>query len=128
MGDPMWKNSWQQAEEVDLDEIMNGLEVNRDGVDPAQATEEDRKQMKKAHRNHGFGSDLHLVVVVKRATNVRNTDVVGSSDSYCQLWIVDKQGKTICRPQLTKVLENGGSDPEWDEKIYFEGLDTPMEY
>lgn len=125
---PMWENSWMQTEEVDLDEIMNGLKVNRDGIDPETATPEQKTEMLKAQRQHGFGSDLHLVVVAKSATNVRNADIVGSSDSYCQLWIVDKKGKTICRPQLTKVIENGGPSPEWDEKLYFEGLDNPLDY
>jgi phosphatidylserine/phosphatidylglycerophosphate/cardiolipin synthase-like enzyme len=54
---PMWKFSYI-AEDVDVDAVMDGLEINRDGADPNYLDEETKEQMKKAElANAGVASN-----------------------------------------------------------------------
>lgn len=44
---PMWKYSFT-GEDVDVDLVMDGLEIDRDGADPSTIDDETRKLMKQA--------------------------------------------------------------------------------
>ncbi|KAL3913094.1 MAG: hypothetical protein SGARI_000828 [Bacillariaceae sp.] len=54
---PMWKFSYI-GEDVDVDAVMDGLDINRDGADPNDLDDETKEQMKKAElANAGVSSN-----------------------------------------------------------------------
>jgi hypothetical protein len=77
------------------------------------------------------GVSRKLVVKVKHATGLRNTDgmLAGKSDPYVVLHLVDANGKDVKKhpPQQTKVIEDN-LDPVWNQDITFDNLDNPMAY
>lgn len=42
---PMWENS-HTGEDVDVDAVMDGLDIDRDGADPSEIDDETKEQMK----------------------------------------------------------------------------------
>ena len=45
--------------------------------------------------------------------------------SLVRMRLVDGDGKTVGFPYTSKVIEEGGPDPHWNEQFTFEGLDMP---
>lgn len=78
---------------------------------------------------HTTGAGRKLVVHVKNASGLRNTDgpFAGKSDPYVILRLVDASGKTVAGPKQTGVKDDT-LNPVWNEEIVFEGLDTPAAY
>ena len=57
---PLWKYSYT-GEDVDVDAVMDGLDIDRDGADPSNLDEETKAKMKQAEiANAGVGrSDMY---------------------------------------------------------------------
>lgn len=70
------------------------------------------------------GKKAPTKLTVKRlaAENLKNSDLIGSSDAYVILSIVNSRGKRVCQPQRSKVKENGGPNPKWDGVFEFPKL------
>eukprot|EP00746_Dinoflagellata_sp_MGD_P142371 gnl/MRDRNA2_/MRDRNA2_75349_c0_seq1.p1 gnl/MRDRNA2_/MRDRNA2_75349_c0~~gnl/MRDRNA2_/MRDRNA2_75349_c0_seq1.p1 ORF type:complete len:697 (+),score=158.91 gnl/MRDRNA2_/MRDRNA2_75349_c0_seq1:89-2179(+) len=127
---PMWEQSYRETA-TNVDDVMDGLNIDRTGCAEEDASEEDKVAALKAKRaNAGEGHPNALAVLVKRAENLKDSDGLGggTSDSYARLRIVDGDGNTIVGPRKTSVKKDGGPNPEWNELITFEGLDTPEAY
>jgi hypothetical protein len=77
------------------------------------------------------GAAKTLVVKVKRATGLRNTDgmFAGKSDPYVVLHLCDAAGKDIpgIKPKQTKVI-NDDLNPVWNEEVTFDNLQDPRSY
>jgi len=128
---PMWEQSYS-PDKCDVDAVMDGLGVDRNGSSAEDASEEEKAAVALAKKRAGQGGSgtNSLDVWVKRAEGLKDADsgFGGSSDSYVRVRLVDGDGQTVMGPRKTHVVENGGANPEWNEHICFEGLDTPGAY
>lgn len=68
-----------------------------------------------------------LTVRVKNAVGLRDADgyFQGKNDPYVYCTLVDFKGKKVGEAKQTKILEEGGTDVEWNEDLRWEGLATP---
>ena len=139
--DEYWNLLWaasfedvpEDARDVDVDEVMNGLEIDRTPPEMADLSPEELEAALLAQKVAGTSAGLtpnSLMVWIKGATGLKDADGAfgGSSDSYVRLRILDGDGNTIKGPRETRVIHEGGADPVWNEEIEFEGLTTPGLY
>merc|ERR1712107_297447 len=94
-------------------------------------TDEELEMAMLARQNAGVaGNPKALTVWLKRARGLADTDGLGagSTDAYCVLKLTDADGNLVgCKKEST-VIEDGGSDPIFNEQIDFEGLEKPCTY
>merc|ERR1712232_360862 len=71
-----------------------------------------------------------LSVWLREAKGLKDTDGLGggSSDSYVRFRVVDGDGNTVKGPFESKVINDGGRNPKWNQVIDIEGLKTPGAY
>lgn len=128
---PMWEQSWSE-DVTDVDAVMDGLSIDRNGGDEDPDDEEVVNNIIQAQRaSAGHGARCRsLGVWVRRASGLADTDGLGagSADSYAMVRIIDDDGNTMAGPGYTGVIQDGGANPEWNDLITFEGLDKPTSY
>lgn len=128
---PLWEQSFQEAD-MDENEVMEGLGIDRDGGDGDEANLDDseRLQLAEAMNKAKAGSGNVLTVWIKSATNLKDADGLGggSSDSYVRLRVVDPDDNTVSGPHYSSVCQDGGANPVWNDVVYMEGLHQPASY
>eukprot|EP00429_Kryptoperidinium_foliaceum_P013634 CAMPEP_0176048494 /NCGR_PEP_ID=MMETSP0120_2-20121206/24090_1 /TAXON_ID=160619 /ORGANISM="Kryptoperidinium foliaceum, Strain CCMP 1326" /LENGTH=712 /DNA_ID=CAMNT_0017381913 /DNA_START=76 /DNA_END=2214 /DNA_ORIENTATION=- len=128
---PMWAAAYENVPEEErdcnIDEILGSLDVNRnDTLEDLSPEEQEAALLAKKAAKAG-GSKNKLAVWLKRATNLRDADGLGSgsSDAYVVIRVVDSDGKDVSPPQTSKVINDCGGEPTWNETMFFEGLEKP---
>jgi len=128
---PMWNCSYKKdPPDCNVDEVMNGLDINRDGKDASEYTAEQldlAEQIRYANDGGGTAKGVSLAVLCKRASDLKNSDLIGKSDPYCDIHIEDAHGTKVKSNQRTSVVKNN-LNPAWNEVLIFEGLLNPRDY
>eukprot|EP00932_Pfiesteria_piscicida_P003470 SRR837773.13379.p2 GENE.SRR837773.13379~~SRR837773.13379.p2 ORF type:complete len:231 (-),score=98.11 SRR837773.13379:134-772(-) len=129
---PLWRTSYENVDEgerdLDVGRVLEGCDVNRQCPPDADMTDEEWEQILLRKQAACAGStDRKLCVWLIKATGLRDADGLGSgsSDSYVRMRLVDRDGNTVGVPQESRVIWDGGANPEWNEQFEFEGLKDP---
>jgi len=132
---PLWRQSYElvEAAERDLDvgKVLEGCGVDRQCPPEQAMTEEQWEQILLRKQATMAGStERKLCVWLKSAKGLRNADGLGSgsSDSYVRFKLVDKKGRQVGITQESRIVWDGGANPEWQQQFEFEGLKKPGEY
>jgi len=130
-----WASSYEQVPEelrdAKVEEVLSKLDIDRHPRMHHDFTEEELEQVlltKKSARMGAPGNTLR--VWVKRASHLADADgpFGGGSDSYVVIRVVDRAGQVVGITERTRVINNGGPNPVWNEQFTFEGLQTPASY
>merc|ERR1711862_941737 len=125
-----WNKEWgcafkEDDPDCDVDAVMDGLGVDRLAPDKADMNDEELEAMLLAQEAAKAGSAPNtLSVWLREAKGLKDTDGLGggSSDSYVRLRVVDGDGNTVKGPFESKVINDGGRNPKWNQVIDIEGL------
>lgn len=130
--EPMWECSYNPLgthRDCDVEEVLRGLDINRSGKDPNDCTPEELAVAEAARlaSNCGSTGGSTLLVLCRRATNLKNADWFSKSDPYVALHLEDSNGVMVSRLERTHTIQDD-LNPHWDQLIIFEGLSEPLEY
>jgi len=134
----VWLASYESVPEADrdmrVDNVLDGLELSRNPLDIASLSPDELEQMLLKQKAAGAGgSSNKLTVWLKKAHNLINISlanvggIIGASDPYAVLRIVDSSGKLV-KPLEKSSVVSKNRHPNWNEQFDFEGLDSPSSY
>lgn len=129
----VWRRSYEDVVEKDanVDNVMARNQIDRPPTrDLSNLTDEEKDQLYILMVAARAGcAPNSLMVWLKRGHGLKNKDgLLSDSDPYVKMRIVDREGNTIKPTQTSKVIVNGGRNPDWNEQFIFEGLMKPTEY
>lgn len=129
----VWRRSYEDVKEKDayVDNVMARCQIDRPPTrDLSNLTDEEKDQLYILMNAARAGcAPNSLMVWLKRGHGLKNKDgLLSDSDPYVKMRIVDREGNTIKPTQKSKVIVNGGRNPDWNEQFIFEGLMKPTEY
>jgi hypothetical protein len=129
--EPVWQSSYSKDTlDCDVDAVIRGLDIDRNGPDPATCSPDvlaAAEQARRAKDGGGTAEGKCLAVLVKSASNLKKADTWSNSDPYCELLVQDSQGLDVAG-HLRTTVQQDNLNPVWNQILVFEGLLHPRDY